>query len=643
VSRGVGDLAPAENSSSTAGGRRNSIPALAPPDPSPLSIATTAAATLTETSPSLLGSAGRYPTPILAASPTHLRAIQKDLTGHMAGSALPTSGAREAHRSRELAARASSQLLVRSQGAEKMKSIMAFLDEVEAKVEQEHSQQHHAQTTNPTPRAAISSNKFLSALENSGTGGEQGIGKEAAGPTSFAGGMGDGVVRASTGAGGVFDGVKAKLLHYKVQLEDKDATVKVLQENLAAHGERERRLLQQQREEANARLAEQKASFEQVIQRQLAFIDGILKDKETLTGLCEERSQLLVAAEEKAARLLEDTRQAAERNLQKQKEVWAAAEKIRRDTWVAKKTKTIKELTIKGLEPEIQRLLSANKDEIKRLEAAHQDELRRQKLELRDEAERQVAQLRDALAQERAAAVERERETCTKRLRDQIDRYDRQMVEQRERANRELERERQSWMQTKRDEVAALQDQLALYKRQDESRFSQLRSEHGESLEAVKRRSELALEQERERERLEREQWKANILAKLNKDLQAKEQEMRAVLTKERDDELEMVISRLSEETAEAQRSLISSYEKKLTALEQQCSDEKDKARSRETQWQERLRAAAELKSTAEKESSGASSQLASLRLAAKEKEREATSLASGMQVILFWCLWRCL
>jgi 5-azacytidine-induced protein 1 len=44
--------------------------------------------------------------------------------------------------------------------------------------------------------------------------------------------------------------------------------------------------------------------------------------------------------------------------LKKHKDSWTAAEKIRRDAWMQEKTKEIKELTIKGLEPEIHKLLA---------------------------------------------------------------------------------------------------------------------------------------------------------------------------------------------------------------------------------------------------------------------------------------------
>ena len=55
---------------------------------------------------------------------------------------------------------------------------------------------------------------------------------------------------------------------------------------------------------------------------------------------------------------------------------WIAEEKIRRETWENGKVKSIKELTIKGLEPEIQRILTQHKNEKKRLETKYKEEIR---------------------------------------------------------------------------------------------------------------------------------------------------------------------------------------------------------------------------------------------------------------------------
>jgi hypothetical protein len=46
------------------------------------------------------------------------------------------------------------------------------------------------------------------------------------------------------------------------------------------------------------------------------------------------------------------------KDVKQQRELWQASEKNKRDKWISEKTKLIKDQTVKGLEPEIQRMIA---------------------------------------------------------------------------------------------------------------------------------------------------------------------------------------------------------------------------------------------------------------------------------------------
>ena len=56
------------------------------------------------------------------------------------------------------------------------------------------------------------------------------------------------------------------------------------------------------------------------------------------------------------------------KELKRQKELWASAEKAKREAWLADKTKEIKDATVRGLEPDIQRLVGRHREEARKLE-----------------------------------------------------------------------------------------------------------------------------------------------------------------------------------------------------------------------------------------------------------------------------------
>jgi len=79
--------------------------------------------------------------------------------------------------------------------------------------------------------------------------------------------------------------------------------------------------------------------------------------------------------------------------VRRQREVWVQAERARREQWVADKTKEIKEATVRGLEPDIQRLIARHTQEMRRLEESVREEARRELASEASRAEREIGRL----------------------------------------------------------------------------------------------------------------------------------------------------------------------------------------------------------------------------------------------------------
>ncbi len=83
------------------------------------------------------------------------------------------------------------------------------------------------------------------------------------------------------------------------------------------------------------------------VNRHLSFIDRLLKDKETLSEKCEELSLKSKELEKEYLEKLERIKMEHKKSIKKAREAWMAAEQIKREKWTLKKTKAIKEITIK--------------------------------------------------------------------------------------------------------------------------------------------------------------------------------------------------------------------------------------------------------------------------------------------------------
>ncbi len=185
-------------------------------------------------------------------------------------------------------------------------------------------------------------------------------------------------------------------------------------------------------------LARQKAEFESSSSRQVAFIDRLLADKNVLNARCEELVAEVKAMEGRFGEKLRAAEEEKERELKKHKEAWSASEKIRRESWMAEKTKEIRETTIKGLQPEVERLMNKSKVDVRKAEERFDEELRRQKEQLLVAAEKSCGELRERLVRERDAAVEREREGWVEKLREAVERSEVQMQALRQRYASEM-------------------------------------------------------------------------------------------------------------------------------------------------------------------------------------------------------------
>ena len=96
------------------------------------------------------------------------------------------------------------------------------------------------------------------------------------------------------------------------------------------------------------------------------MIEDLLADKKALSGRVEELTDELKDQNHQKNRQqkVADDRLAVE--LRKNKEAWMASEKVRREKWEKEKIHEIRAQTVKGLEPEIQRIVERNKEDLRK-------------------------------------------------------------------------------------------------------------------------------------------------------------------------------------------------------------------------------------------------------------------------------------
>jgi 5-azacytidine-induced protein 1 len=124
------------------------------------------------------------------------------------------------------------------------------------------------------------------------------------------------------------------------------------------------------------------------------------------------------------------------------KETMDTAEKIRREKWIEEKTKQIKEMTVKGLEPEIQSLITKHKNELKKLKTVHDAELLQADERAAQRYIKITEELRENYEREKEASIQRERDLCKQRYEKSLEEEEKSFLEQRRRLYAEVEEEK---------------------------------------------------------------------------------------------------------------------------------------------------------------------------------------------------------
>ncbi|XP_028674883.2 centrosomal protein of 131 kDa isoform X2 [Erpetoichthys calabaricus] len=382
--------------------------------------------------------------------------------------------------------------------------------------------------------------------------------------------------------------VTGTMMRLKLELEEKKRTVNMLQVALAQQRELTVRHIKETEKELNHNLQLQKEQYEATIQRHLSFIDQLIDDKKSLSEQYESVVTELKQSDQKYTKKISHMQEQHEVEIKKLKELMSATEKIRREKWIDEKTKKIKEITVKGLEPEIQKLIAKHKQELKKLKTIHEAELLQADERAAQKYVRQCEELRSQLERDKEELCNRERELAKQRYEKQLQEEEQSIHQQRRRLYGEVAEEKERVAQLAAKQRAEL-DEL---KRQVEANSSlanrTLREEYERAREEQERRHQAEIKALKERLEIEKQAWEENYMKKEEAWLLSRERELKEEVRRGRDKEIELVIQRLEEETSVAREECERAAESRVKRVREKYEVEIQELERSERNLQER-------------------------------------------------------
>ncbi|XP_040186882.1 centrosomal protein of 131 kDa isoform X2 [Rana temporaria] len=432
----------------------------------------------------------------------------------------------------------------------KLQNIISFLDEME-KAEHERPRS----SASNTHRAPLLSEEELTHLEQ---------------------------------ASAVATEVTSSMLKTRLELEEKRKALGLLQTALAQQRELTVRHVKQTEKELGYQLKQQSEQYESTIQRHLTFIDQLIDDKKSLSERCESLVTELKKVDQKYSSKIRQMQEQHDAEMKKLQELMTATEKVRREKWIDEKTKKIKEITVKGLEPEIQRLISKHKQEIRKLKALHEAELLQSDERAAMRYVRQAEELRQNVELEKEELSQKERELAKQRYEKQLVQEEQSLQEQRRRLYSEVAEEKERLNQQaarQRAELDELRKQL-----EDNCALATrvLREEYEKSKEEQDRRHQAETKALKERLEIEKQAWEQNYMKKEEAWLLTRERELKTEVRKGRDKEIELVIQRLESEMSTAREECERAAENRIKRVREKYESEVQELEQSERKLQDR-------------------------------------------------------
>lgn len=398
--------------------------------------------------------------------------------------------------------------------------------------------------------------------------------------TSGCAGVSDGEVDLDTE--GFIVGVRAKMERLRSQVDEKNALLLQLQQRLDAAVARGEQRVAQAREAAEREVQLTKEDLGAVIERNLALINTLIADKEALSAKCGEVGKTLVSIDEKHKQEIDRAKKQHTADVSQLKGQWHAQEKKRREAWVSSETKQIRNEALRGLEPQIASFYTRQRAERKRIDEEHAEELRR-KDQLLAEKEREILAARAQQSSHAEDALMKERELMHQRMRDQADRLEAQMEEQRKAQVREkelLQRAAEEERSGHLRELRAAEERAADARNREQDALRRLRDDVDTERARLRQCKDQEIEDWRQRlvdeKARELEGIRSRLAGEMQESMRCREEEMQQKLKQERDVQVAKVLERLEEDSLQ-QTMAAREGERRLMERTQALERERDK------------------------------------------------------------------
>ena len=308
--------------------------------------------------------------------------------------------------------------------------------------------------------------------------------------------------------------VKERLMELEIEKEEQAKAYEMVKKLREKERNEASKKVERIKEESHQHADRVRQEMAERLEKQVAMIEDLLADKKKLQGKLEEMTEELKDKhhQQDRAKKVADDRLNVE--LKKNKEAWMASEKVRREKWEKDKIHEIRAQTVKGLEPEIQRIVERNKDDLRKAQELHQNDLRIKREQVIEEYEVKMQALREKLNQEKEQALDKERERSQNKLHEQYERLETQFSDERQRWKDSVFNENSRVETMLKMENDRLKEEIKTVQSRAMSEIATEQRNCSEKIADSERKHSYELKQMKEKLLIEQEEMKSELLKK---------------------------------------------------------------------------------------------------------------------------------
>jgi len=343
-----------------------------------------------------------------------------------------------------------------------------------------------------------------------------------------------------------------KLMKLSLEIEDAEKTAAILEEKLAESsrfGEVKQKGIA---EKYRLEFQRQSKYLKMEMDSKMDECNKLTENKRELASQIKSLQGKIKMAEDRVADAVEKIERQGQANLDEAAASWGEGEVIRRKKWLERKTKEIREITIKGLEPEVERIIDEHKKECGRLEKEVEKWRRDFIVEWDTMLEEGREKVRVEGEKKRDEKLRLTRDASNNRLQDIHESHAGNLLKMRKKLEGETEAQRRWQAEELKRMATSHGGEMQSLREREGGRLMGMRRRWAEEKDGVERQLKAQLSAMDREEEEQREAWEARARGKAGKELEARVEAEREKARRDRDAEIEIAIRRIQAATAKA-------------------------------------------------------------------------------------------